>query len=262
MPRQYQIAEALRQQIVSGALQPGDPLPTIAAVARRWNTTPATAQKALQLLKDEGLTTGGRGKPATVRVPPRRVRVDDHLRQALKDAVHKSAEERAAIRASELAAGIPIDQTDFKLRYEVVPAPEDLASEFGIKPGAELLRRTYETVDRATGYLILWSVSYIPKALIEGNPELLDESKEPWPGGHQHQLSTVGIEVDRFDNTVFAVAASVADRDRWGMDLGVPLLRMHSKSIDTNGRVVEISESEYPADRAEIAWTQQLERWS
>lgn len=259
---QFQIAEAVRAQISSGTLRPGDPLPTIAIVARDWQCTPATAQKALQLLKDEGLTSGGRGKPATVRVPPRRVRVGDHLRQALKDAVHKPAEERAATGASELSAGIPVGQTDFRQRYEVVQAPDDLAGEFGIKPHGELLKRTYETAERATGHLILWSVSYIPKMLIEGNPELADESKGPWPGGHQHQLYTVGIEVDHFNNTVFAVAASAADRDRWGMEPGVPLLRMHSQSVDTTGRVVEISDSEYPADRAEITWTQQLRRWS
>ena len=47
-------------------------------------------------------------------------------------------------------------------------------------------------LDPETNNRLSFSVSYIPRFLIESNPELLEERNEPWPGGHQHQLYTVG----------------------------------------------------------------------
>ena len=74
-------------------------------------------------------------------------------------------------------------------------AGAELAELFGIKPEDEVLRRRYESTDKQTGRLLSASVSYMPKALVEGNPELLDQNNEPWWGGTQHQLSTVGVEI-------------------------------------------------------------------
>lgn len=262
VPRVHQIADAIRESIDSGALGPGDQVPTIAQIRERWTVAQATAQEALAILKREGLITGGRGVPATVRVPPKRVRVNDGMRQVLKDAVRSPASERAKIGKSELATGTPLPHTRFHAEYEVVPAGSELASEFSVAPGTSLLQRTYETVDSGTGFLLLWSKSWIPVPIIESNPDLLNVENEPWPGGHLHQLYTVGIEVDHFRNSVIAVAASANDRDRWGIDQGVPLLKIRSKSIDIDGRTVEISSSVYPGDRTEIAWTESLRRWS
>lgn len=261
-PVQYRIAESLRNKISGGDIQPGEALPTIATLAQRWNVTPATAQKAVSLLKDEGLVTGGRGKPATVRMPPHRVRLDSSYSQLAKDSVKRAPKERDQTGAIELTTGLSLYDTKFVPKFETITAPDDLAAEFDIAPGTELLKRTYETRDRVTGHLIMWSLSWIPRALIEGNPRLLDENEEPWPGGHQHQLYTVGIEIDRFVTTAVATAATARDREEWGMDTGVPLLRTRRRSIDTKGRVVEISDSVYPADRTEICWTEQLQRWS
>lgn len=261
LPLQRQIANGLRARIEAGELQPGDEIPTLATVAEQWGCTTATAQTALSTLKQEGLITGGRGKPATVRVPPKRVRLSPRDRQRQKDLVRRPEVERAATGASEITTGTRIADTEFSAVFETVSADSDLAALFGLTQGAPLLRRTYTTADRATRHLLLWSVSHIPIALIEKSPDLMNQSKEPWPGGHQHQLYTVGIEVDRFENSVIAVQPSPLDRDLWGMDAGVPLLKVRSMSVDTEERVVEVSESTSPADRAEITWTERMARW-
>lgn len=260
-PIQQQIAAAIRQRVSAGELKPGDPVPTLATLAHQWGCTVATAQLALAQLKREGVITGGRGKPAVVSTPPTRVRLTSEARQQQKDLVRRPAEERAQTGAAELATGTPIGQTEFIPTYDEIEADADLAEEFDLPEGAPIIRRTYRTVEAGTRRLLLWSVSYIPRALIESNGDLLTAANEPWPGGHQHQLYTVGIEIDRFANTLIAVQPSAEECDEWGMDPGVPMLRVRSRSIDTNGRVVEISDSHYPADRTEIAWTEQLERW-
>jgi GntR family transcriptional regulator len=131
-----------------------------------------------------------------------------------------------------------------------------------VPTGTPLLRREYEMRDPETDNRLSFSVSYIPRFLVEPNPELLDERNEPWPGGHRHQLYTVGIELDRVVRSVIAIQPSPAVQHRWGMDSGVPVLIVRSTSIDTDDRVVEISEASYPADRSELEFVEELDRWS
>lgn len=50
------IAAELRQRIESGELAPGDMLPSIRRLAQEEGVALITAQKALRVLKDEGLT--------------------------------------------------------------------------------------------------------------------------------------------------------------------------------------------------------------
>jgi DNA-binding GntR family transcriptional regulator len=49
------IAEAVRQQIASGKLQPGMPVPSITTLSQEYGTARQTAAKALRLLETEGL---------------------------------------------------------------------------------------------------------------------------------------------------------------------------------------------------------------
>jgi GntR family transcriptional regulator len=255
-----QIADAIRARITSGELAPGDPIPTIEQLRTQWHCAAGPVRVALSILRNEGLITSGRGKPAVVRQPPHRIRLPLGWSQQMKDLAFQPADKRATTGAIELTAGMQLDETNFTCRYEEVAAA-DLAGEFSVSSGTPLMRRTYELTDKQTGLRVFYSVSHIPKKLIEGNPDLLDECKEPWPGGHLHQLYTVGIEVDRFVRSLIAVQPTPGTRQKWGMEPGVPLLRVRSRSIDILNRVVEVSDATYPADRVEIEFTEQLARW-
>lgn len=261
VPVHYQIADSIRERITSGELEPGDPIPTIEDLARQWHCSAGVARSALAVLRGEGLITTTRGKPATVREQPRRIRLPHSFGQQQKDLVLKPEAERAMTGAIEITAGIPITETTSAHRYSIIPANADLAAEFALPTGTELVRREYEMTDRRTGKRLSHSVSYIPKSLIESNPDLLDETKEPWPGGHQHQLYTVGIELDRIIRSVIAVEPTPGTRQKWGIEAGVPLLCVRERSIDTHDRTVEVSDATYPADRAELEFTEQLSRW-
>ena len=261
VPVHYQIADAIRARIVAGELVPGDSIPTIEELAQRWRCSPGVARSALGVLRGEGLITAGRGKAATVRQPPRRIKLPYAFGQQQKDAVLLPEADRSKAGAIELTAGVSIEDTEPAHRYSVVAAGPDLADAFGVSPDAELLCREYEMTDPKTGLRLSLSTSYIPKFLIESNPDLLDEKNEPWPGGHQHQLYTVGIELDHIVRSVIAVEPTPGTRQRWGMESGVPLLRVRSRSVDIKGRVVELSDATYPADRTELEFTEQLTRW-
>lgn len=62
-PASLQVAEALRAEIASGQLAPGDKLPSIRRLAGRFGVAPMTAQSAIDMLRNAGLvyTSPGRG---------------------------------------------------------------------------------------------------------------------------------------------------------------------------------------------------------
>lgn len=65
-----EIAESIRRQIASGALQPGDRLPPIRVLAKRWDCTTGTVSRAYAVLADEGLVVGQRGSGTRVTDQP------------------------------------------------------------------------------------------------------------------------------------------------------------------------------------------------
>jgi len=131
----------------------------------------------------------------------------------------------------------------------------------GVAPGTELLQRTFTKADRTTGALHEWSVSWIPVDLIKGNPDIIDKADQPWPGGTQHQLHTVGIEIVRIVDEVTGAMPTTVDQQLWDLEDGVPFLRVRRISIDDQDRVVEVSDAVFPADRTKLIFNTPLAKW-
>ena len=71
-PLYHSIAGAVRSLIACGELKAGAQLPTIAAMAKRYNVAPVTVREAFRLLTQEGLIRGRRGSGTFVNeAPPR-----------------------------------------------------------------------------------------------------------------------------------------------------------------------------------------------
>lgn len=69
-PYRY-IANALRAQIQAGELLPGEQVPSVRQLAKQYGVSPATARRALALLKEWGLTEGVSGWGTFVAGPQR-----------------------------------------------------------------------------------------------------------------------------------------------------------------------------------------------
>ncbi|AWS43830.1 GntR family transcriptional regulator [Streptosporangium sp. 'caverna'] len=81
-PPYRQIVTEIRARILAGDLRPGDRVPSIREIARRWDVAVATATRAMAALRDDGLvetkvgagtvvsTLTGRKKPVGVTTPP------------------------------------------------------------------------------------------------------------------------------------------------------------------------------------------------
>ncbi|WP_256106819.1 GntR family transcriptional regulator [Streptomyces sp. ODS05-4] len=260
-PLQLKIADDVRMQIERGDLRPGDSLPTLAELCERWSCSMNAARAAVALLKSQGLITAGRGKAPRVRVPPRRVVRSSDRHQAEKDLAARSESERAEVGEAETNLGMSIADQEFSSVYEVIEADEQVARALGVPTGEQTLSRRYQSRDKRTGHLLSSSISYLPISLISENPEIMDATNEPWPGGTQHQLSTVGIEIMTMIDEVTGRMPTTVEVQEWGLPEGVPLLVCRRISLDGDGRVVEVSDADYPADRTELRFITPLESW-
>ncbi|WP_335982460.1 GntR family transcriptional regulator [Streptomyces sp. CA2R106] len=260
-PIHLRIADDLRMEIERGALAPGDSLPTLGEICQRYGCSMNSARSAVSLLKAQGLITAGRGKAPVVRIPPGKVVRSSERHQAEKDLARRPEKERAAVGEAETNLGMSIVEQVFSSTYDTIAADEKIAEVFGIPPGDSLLRRRYVSNDSRTGHLLSFSTSYMPVSLIASNPDLLDEKKEPWPGGTQHQLSTVGVEIMCMVDQVTGRMPTTVEAQQWGLPDGVPLLICRRISLDSENRTVEISDAEYPADRTELRFVTPLKPW-
>ncbi|MFF0745644.1 GntR family transcriptional regulator [Streptomyces sp. NPDC004111] len=260
-PIQLQIADDIRMQIERGDLEPGASLPTLDELRQRWSCSMNSARGAVALLKSQGLITSGRGKAPRVRIPPARVIRSSERHQAEKDLARRPEKERATVGEAETNLGMSIQEQSFRTEYSTIEASTELAKSLEVTAGTLVLQRLYESTDTRTGHLLSHSTSYIPLALVEGNPELLDQNREPWPGGTHHQLSTVGIEIKTVVDEVTGRMPTTVEARAWGLSDGIPLLICRRISLDADDRVVEISDADYPADRTELRFVTPLKAW-
>ncbi len=66
-PPYHQLAQILRQQIAVGELRPGDRVPSEVQLCERYEVSPMTVRRAINILLDEGLVTATRGRGTFVR---------------------------------------------------------------------------------------------------------------------------------------------------------------------------------------------------
>lgn len=259
-PIQLRIADDLRMQIESGELPAGASLPTLAALMEQYGCSMTPARNAVELLKQQGLVLGGRGHAPVVRPQPRRVERSSDRHQAEKDMVRETDAVRGGHGLAEDDIGVAVDDLDFRADYDTVPAG-DLATLFGIDPADELFRRFFEHRNPQSGNLEAWSVSWVPTALIAANPAIMDPANKKWPGGTMHQLYTVGIEIAEVIDQVSAAMPTTVEAQNWDLPDGIPLLWVRRISKDTLGRVAEISDAQYPADRTLLTFRTALAKW-
>jgi hypothetical protein len=69
LPKYQRVAASVRTRIAEGLLQPGQAVPSAAALARAHGVSPLTCRKALQTLIEEGTLTPGPSRNARPRVP-------------------------------------------------------------------------------------------------------------------------------------------------------------------------------------------------
>ncbi|MBE1486240.1 UTRA domain-containing protein [Plantactinospora soyae] len=178
-----------------------------------------------------------------------------------KDRVRLTEAERRRTGGTERDTGLRTHDLDFHAEYARIEADEDLASAFGVPIGTPLLRRAYRTSCRSAGTPLSASRSYLPYDLVARNRDLLDPEREPWPGGTQHQLHTVGVELARVEDRIRTRPPSPDEAEMLDLEPGTSVLALRKISVDVTGRVVEVADALFPGHRTELVYATPLKRW-
>lgn len=264
MPNPGKYAELAEQlaQLIKTECSPGERFPANSEIARRYGVSENTASRAVRALKERGLLSGKVGGKTWVRVAPTRVLRSNERYHREKESVRLPEDERRMWGVSEASTGTSIaDVAEDAVEVAVVAAPGDIAEMMALTRHQKVLRRTYRRHHR-NGEGANISVSYMPYDLVSDNPEILDPANEPWPGGVQHQLYTVGVEVDRIEDRVTSDMPTEKEIEEQDIPPGVPIIRVRKLTYDTNDRIVEITDIPFPADRIELRFVTRLERWA
>jgi GntR family transcriptional regulator len=255
-----QIADDLRRKLATGDLAPGDRLDAEQALAKQYRVSTMTMRAALDALKTEGLLESRQGSGTYVRAPRQRVQRTTDRYQWEKDRARASSEERGTTGASEQDTGLTMQDLEFHAEYEEIPATQDLADQFGVSTGTKLLHRTYRTNPRGLPPLSLVD-SYLVFDVVAANPELLSAENEPWPGGTQNQLYTIGIEVGKIVDEVSARIPSAREADLLDLGQGVAILALRKKSYSIDGKLVELSDVALAGDATVATYVTHLKPW-
>lgn len=256
------IAADLRRKIQAGQLVPGSQMPAETALQADYNVSLLTMRRALDLLQAEGLIEKQQGKGTFVRKPRRRVRRTTERYQWEKDRALLPEDERRTEGATEQDTGLTFGDLHFSAEFDAIPADADLAEAFGLPEGTKLLRRVYRTRSNDESAPFNLSRSHLVYDMAAQNPALLSADNEPWPGGTQHQLHTIGVEVARITDEITARPPSPDEAEALEIDAGVSVIVLRKHLIDTQGRVVEVADVLMPGDRTRLVYTTELTRWA
>ncbi|MEN6407163.1 MAG: GntR family transcriptional regulator [Thermoguttaceae bacterium] len=103
VPIYLQIADAVRAAVATGVYQPGEPLPSLRAMAVEVHVNPNTVQRAYDELQQEGLVGSQRGRGVFVAdrgTSVARLAAEVGVRRGLEEAVR--AAQRAGMEPSQV----------------------------------------------------------------------------------------------------------------------------------------------------------------
>ncbi|PBC72154.1 GntR family transcriptional regulator [Streptomyces sp. TLI_235] len=262
MAKYEKIADDLRTRIRAGEWAPGAKLPSeTPELTAHYKTSLPTIRQALSVLAAEGVVDKVHGRGNFVRKPRTVVVRTNERHQWEKDRARQPEQTRLQTGATEHDTGLTVSDLVFRADFRETEASEDLAALFGVPVGTALLERTYRTRYREEDEPFNIARSYLVHDVAKGNADLLDPSREPWPGGTQNQLFTIGIELDRIVERITARPPTAEEAEELGLKPGVSVFVLRKISYDTGGRVVEVSDVTLPGDRTEMVFTTPLNRW-
>jgi GntR family transcriptional regulator len=222
LPRYREIEQALRARVA--ALEPGDPLPSDAALCLEFGVSRMTARSAVQRLVEEGLINREPGRGSYVAVPPSHRRANS-LMSFSEEMRRQGRHPRSRLLRREQRPPTAAESRDLRLREG--------------EPVVALLRLRLADEQPVA----------VESVVLHGDcaPVVLDADLE---GGSLHEvLSAAGFVPARGRATIAAEAATEDDARLLGIQTGSPLLVERRVIVDLRGRPLETTASRYPADQ-------------
>lgn len=236
-PPSRRIAGELRRAIFDGEFVPGQRLPSERELARTHGIARNTARQAIAILQAEGLVDAQHGRGVFVR------RVRPFLRVA-HDRYARSHREagRPPFRTEAEAQG-RVPRVEVRT-IEQIPAPDWVAEQLTLAPGAWVLRRRNRYL--ADEEPVELADTYVPLSIADGT-SLMQEV--PTAAGIYAALEQLGHRLARIDEQVTARMPLAEEAEALVLMAGVPVLELRHTSYDERGVAFEVTHSILPADR-------------
>ena len=218
------IAKDLRAAIRSGGYQPGDRLPSEAALMSNYGVARMTARHGLSMLKDEGLTVTRHGSGVFVRT----------FEPIIRDSTGGTADaSTVTAEIDETGAGLTV--RTLAVTAEADP-PEKVRTALGLAEGAKVTVR--ERLHLRERKPVLFATSYLPAAVAAGTPIA---EQEVGPGGTHARLTEAGHAPVRFREDVVARMPTIEEIEELRIEPGTPVLAVTRTAYTQDGAPVELS---------------------
>jgi GntR family transcriptional regulator len=232
-----QIADLLRDAINRGEYPPGSLLPSEPDLAERYSVSRPTVNRAVTILRGEGLVRIERGRGTVVRKIPviHRATVARYLRST-----RERSGSRGAFDAEIRALGMtPRSDVDVK---RVVP-PARVALALGLSEGEAnvimRMRRMY-----ADDVPVQLAPSYIPLEIAEGTQIA---ERDSGPGGIISRFAELGYAQVRITETVTVRRSTEEEQDFLQLEEDQPVIEIWHVGWTADDRPVEVCVHSVPA---------------
>jgi GntR family transcriptional regulator len=229
VPLYYQIQQSLLEQIRSGELKPGAPVPSEQEIAARLGVSRMTAHQALKSLRELGVAYSERGKGTFVFGS----KLEKNFRQVLS--------------FSEEMSSQGFQPSSKVLCFEGAPAANEIATALQVPVGEPLVKlRRIRCADSSPMGI---ECSYIPERYC---PDLL-ATFEPSTSLYQALSERYRLQMMIADEVAEAALSGPEDARLLHIPDGSPVFIFTRTSYVQSGQPVEYVKSTYRADRYKIA---------
>lgn len=233
------LARELREQMDSGQLPPGAPLPTTAELRERYSTS--TIQTAVAILRREGRIESRQG--ARPRVLPRRAIIGRSASYVTADQDGRRATWKQQLAELGMVGGQMLG------RVGEVAAPDDVAALLGVEAGESVMCRP--RVMLADDEPVQLADSYYPLELASGSPLAL---QGPIRGGVYRVLAEAGLEPGECEEDLTFPQPTPEEQERLKIGPDVCIVRMVRALWTTAGRPVAVEVMVLRADRHRLTY--------
>ncbi|MGH3832923.1 MAG: GntR family transcriptional regulator [Pseudonocardiaceae bacterium] len=231
VPKYHRVADALRTEIRTGELHPGQRLPAETTLVDRFRVSLPTIRQALSVLRAEGLIESRHG-------------VGTFIKEQRRLQRRSRGRYGSARRHQQLLSN--------HLRHDIVfagrgPAPTHIAEIMGIEPGAEVVIRRRNVYDKDTGAPEEIGASYFSTSVAEGT--LLAEPTVAPKALFLCVEDLTGRRYTRARDQWIARMPTAEESITLELPTGAPVMHVVHTARDEHGDILEISESVWAADR-------------
>jgi GntR family transcriptional regulator len=239
-PMYQQIADELRNRIESGALEPGQQLPTELALREEFGASRNTVRDAIKRLSGLGLVESRPGSGTFVTK-----KIDPFITVLTQDPVTGYGGGEGATYLSQVSRAHRKPEFG-PVRVELKPAPQSIALRLRIAPGDQVVLRHQERfIDR-----IPWSLqtSFFPFELATKAPRLL-MAEDIEEGTVRHLEDVMGIRQSSYRDWITVRVPDDNEQRFFGIPHDSVVFEIFRSVFNQHGNAMRVTVTVSPADR-------------